>query len=75
MTAWEYLPGTTGDAWERMCGTKGDAWTRLAGSVGDAWTRLIAPCGAPSGAFGAFVLLYPYRYPEADFRGERARVL
>ena len=44
-TAWESLPGATGDAWERMCGTSGDAWDRLAGSTGDAWDRLIATCG------------------------------
>jgi hypothetical protein len=44
-TAWENLPGSSGDAWARMCGTSGDAWARLAGTVGDAWQRLIAPCG------------------------------
>lgn len=45
MDAWEYLPGTTGDAYSRMCKGTGDTWNRLAGDTGDAWTRLIATCG------------------------------
>ena len=75
MTAWQWLPRSSGDAWQRMCGDSGNAWQRLAGAAGDAWERLIVNCGGSYSHFAAFMILWGKETGSDYEGGERGRVL